>query len=190
MHITRIWMTKKEIQHTSPFHPWVEGWSFSPCWRWMSLMPLSATLVRASALTWCGGNLSLKLRLWVPKFGWTSSPEKLAPMSISRSSAHITLPEAPLPGAGLHHEEALLETIRDSEEMLVISIECHLLDRVSIGIPLVDLGLSPSQSKWLHRTQAACSPAEMVLLSEESSPLELVLRDMIYKTIRNPKHKW
>ena len=45
-------------------------------------------------------------------------PEKLASMSIRRSLASVTPPEAPLPTADLRREEAPLEAVRDSEEML------------------------------------------------------------------------
>ena len=80
------------------------------------------------------GNLGLKLRLQAPKSGWTSSSEKLTSMLIRRSSALVTPLEAHLFAAGLHHEEAPLEIVRDSEEILAVSNECCLLDRVSIGI--------------------------------------------------------
>ena len=105
-------MTKEEIHHTSPFHTWVEGCSFSPCWRWMSLIPLSTALVQASTPAWRGGNLGPKLCLWVPKSGWTSFPEKSTSMSIRRFSAHVNPLEAPLPIAGLCREEAPLESTR------------------------------------------------------------------------------
>ena len=77
----------------------------------------------------------------------TSSPEKLASMSIGRSSTHVTPPEAPFLVANLRHEEALLEIVRYSEETLAVSTKRRLLERVSMGIPLVGLGSSPLQSK-------------------------------------------
>ena len=166
MLITGILMTKEEIQHTSPFRTWVEEWSFSPRWRWVSLMPLSKTLVQASASAWHGGKLGLKLHLWAPKSGWISSLEKSAFMSMRRSSASVTSLEAPLPIASLHCEEAPLETILYSEEALAVLTEHCLLDWVSIGILPVGLGSSPLQSKWLCRTWAALLPAEAVSPSE------------------------
>ena len=123
--------------------------------------------------TWCGGNLGLKLRLRAPKSGWTSSSEKSTSMLIRRSSALVTPLEAHLFAAGLHHEEAPLEIVRDSEEMLAVSIECRLLDRVSIGILPMGLKSFPLQSKWLHKTRAACSQTKMVSLLEESSPWDV-----------------
>ena len=60
-----------------------------------------------------------------------------------RSSVRITLLEAPLPAAGLHHEEAPLKIVQDSEETLAVLTERRLLGRVSMGIPPVGLGHHP-----------------------------------------------
>ena len=57
----------------------------------------------------------------------------------------------------------------DSEETLSVLTERRLLDQVSIGISPVSLVSSPLQSKWLCRTRASCSPAKVVLSSEEAS---------------------
>ena len=144
MLITGIWMTKKEIQHTATLRAGVEGWSFSPRWRWVSRMPLSTAPMRASAPAWYSENLSLKLRLQAPNSDKTSSPEKSASISITRSLAQTSPPKAPLSLANLHHEEAPLEIVWDTKEMLAVSTECRLLEQVSIDIlPASSVSFSP-----------------------------------------------
>ena len=144
MLITGIWMTKKEIQHTATLRAGAEGWSFSPRWRWVSQMPLSTAPMRASAPAWYSENLSLKLRLQAPNSDKTSSPEKSASISITRSLAQTSPPKAPLSLANLHHEEAPLEIVWDTKEMLAVSTECRLLEQVSIDIlPASSVSFSP-----------------------------------------------
>ena len=145
MLITGIWMTKKEIQHIAALHAGAEEWSFSPRWKWASRMPLSTAPMRASVPTWYGKNLSLKLRLQAPNSDRTSSPEKSASISMTRSLAHISPPKAPLSLANLHHEETPLEIVRDTKETLAVSTECRLLEQVSIDILLAS---SVSFSPW------------------------------------------
>ena len=53
------WQRKKYI---IPI-PSAEGWSFSPCWRWVSLMPLSTAPMWASAPAWLDGNLGLNEKI-------------------------------------------------------------------------------------------------------------------------------
>ena len=96
-------------------------------------------------------------------------------MLIKRSSVRIAPPKAPLPVADLHREEAPLEIVRDSKETLAVSIECRLLDWVSIRIPPASLLSSPPWSKWLSKTQATCSSVEVVSTSEESSLWDVTL---------------
>ena len=131
-------------------------------------MPLATVLVRASAPARHGGNLNLKLRLQMPKSSKTV--EKSASMSMKRSSTRVAPLEGPLPVANLHCEEALLEIVWDSEEMLAVSTKHRLLNWVSIRIPPVGLVSSPLQLKWLCRTQAAYSLAEVVSSLDEVSP--------------------
>ena len=87
-----------------------------------------------------------------------------------RSSASVSPPKSPHLVAGLRYEEAPLELVQDSKETLTVSAERYLLDRVSIGIPLVGLVSSPLRLKRLCRTQATRSPAEIVSSTEEESP--------------------
>ena len=162
-------------------------------------MPLFMAQVQASTLACCGWNCGLKPRLRMPNFGRTSGPRKSSFISIRMSSARIFPLEAPLPLVGLRREEAPLETVQDSKKTLAVLTKHCLLDRVSISIPPVGLGLSPPQSKWFCKTRATYSVVEAVSLSKESSlwdvaymgnfprsPLELVLIDIICKTTRNP----
>ena len=104
----------------------------------------------SSGLAWW--EHGLKLRLWAPKSNKTSSQEKTASMSMRTTLAHVFPLEALLHKAGLRHEEAPQEIVRDSEETLAVSTEHRLLDRVSIRISLMSLVSSPSQPKWLCRT--------------------------------------
>ena len=69
-------------------------------------------------------------------------------MSRTMSSSRTSPPEAPLPLISLCREVFQLETVWDLDKALAISTEHRLLDLASIGIPLVDLGSSPLQSKW------------------------------------------
>lgn len=68
-------------------------------------------------------------------------------MFMKMSSSRTAPLEAPFPLIGLRRGVAPLEIVWDSDEALVISMERHLLDLVSMGIPPVALGSSPLQLK-------------------------------------------
>ena len=68
-------------------------------------------------------------------------------MSMKMSSSRTSPSEGPLPLTGQRREVVPLETVRDSNEALAVSMKHHLLDLVSIGILLVGFGSSPKQSK-------------------------------------------
>ena len=133
-------------------------------------MPLSMVWVQASAPAWCGGDLSLRLRHQTPNSSRTSGPTRPSSMSMRISSSCTAPLEAPLPLTNLRREVAPLEIVWDSDETLAVSTDHHLLDRVSIGMPLMSLGLSPLQLKRLYKTRATRLLAEAVSSSEESPP--------------------
>ena len=171
MHITRIWITKKEMQHTSPLITGAEGWSLPTLKE--SVLDASMVRVRALASAWCDGNLGLILRLWVPNSCRTSSPAKTSSMSIRMSPSCTSPSKAPLPLIDRCSEVASLEIVRDSDKTPAVSMERRLLDLISMGILSVGLGSSSPQSKWLYKTQAACSLAEVISTSEEPSPWDV-----------------